>query len=62
MYETQNGENGTQNWSQMDQYTKLHAFAEAAIEELDGGEGEEEYYDEEAAEGEEGEEEGEGQE
>ena len=40
----------------MSQYSKLHDFAQAALEQInapeaDGEEGEEEYYDEEAPEG-----------
>ena len=56
MYEGQTGAEGTQDWSQMDQYNKLKDFAQAAIEEIDGtGADEEEYYDEEGGdEGEEG--------
>ena len=36
----------------MDQYNKLSVFCNTAIAEIDGVDGEEDYYDEEAAEGE----------
>ena len=52
MYEGETGAEGTQDWSQMDQYRKLKDFAQAQIDEIDGTGAEEEYYDEEGDEGE----------
>ena len=61
LFESQDGQNGNQNWSDNQSYTKLRDVAQAALDEMAEPEGEEEYYDEEEGDAEgEGEGDGEG--
>jgi len=56
MFESMNGQAGSQDWSTQEQYLKLRDFAKTAIDEINGVTvAEEEYYDEEGAEDGEGE-------